>query len=169
MIVIRPMVAADIEAILAIQADAYFGEEQEEETVISVRLDTAPDTAWVAQAGQGLQAYLVTYPSRLGALTALGENFQCAADPDCLYLHDLAVLSAAKGTGMGLALINKAIRYAEDQGYPFSALISVQNSVGFWQRQGYSVVEKLSPQQQARLATYTGPAYYMSKRLNGAG
>lgn len=169
MFVIRPMVAADIGAVLAIQEDAYVGEVLEEETVISARLNTAPDTAWVAQGKQGVQAYLVTYPSRLGALTALGENFQCATDPDCLYLHDLAVVSAANGVGMGQALLNEATRYAEDQGYPFSALISVQNSVSFWQRQGYSVVESLSQPQQALLATYAGPAYYMSKMFIGAG
>lgn len=165
MFLIRPMVAADIDTVLTIQVDAYVGEALEEEAVISARLHTAPDTAWVAQGKRGVQAYLITYPSRLGLLTALGENFQCAADPDCLYLHDLAVATAASGAGMGQALIHEATRYAEDQGYPFSALISVQNSVGFWQRQGYSVVENLSLQQQTLLATYTGPAYYMSKML----
>lgn len=101
MFLIRPMLAADIGAVLTIQADAYVGEVLEEEAVISARLDTAPDTAWVAQDKQGVQAYLVTYPSRLGLLTALGENFQCAADPDCLYLHDLAVAPAANGAGVG--------------------------------------------------------------------
>ena len=166
MFIIRPMVCADIDTVLAIQADVYAGEILEEEGVISARLDTAPDTAWVAQTRLGVQAYLVSYPSQLGALTALGDNFQRAAAPDCLYLHDLAVAAVANGLGMGRALINEATRYAEEQGYPFSALISVQDSVAFWQRHGYSVVDHLSLRQQALLATYTGPAYYMSKLLS---
>lgn len=165
MFIVRPMLAADVDAVLNIQADAYQDYIQEEERVISARLHTAPDTAWVVQTGQGVQAYLVTYPSRLGLLTSLGDNFQCAADPDCLYFHDLAVAAEAGGRGMGQALIDEAFRYAEDQGYPFSALVSVQNSVHFWQRQGYNVVENLSPQQQQMLATYIGPACYMSKTL----
>jgi len=162
------MATTDIDAVLAIQADAYSDDVIEEATVIAARLTTAPDTAWVAQNKEGVQAYLVTYPSRLGSLTALGANFQCAANPDCLYLHDLAVASAANGAGMGQALIHEAIRYAEGQGYPFSALISVQNSVRFWQRHGYCVVENLSQPQQALLSTYTGPAYYMSRALRNA-
>lgn len=163
MFVIRPMVAADVQAVLTIQADAYVDEVLEDEAVILARLISAPDTAWVAQAEHGVQAYLVSYPSRLGMLTALGNNFRRATEPDCLYLHDLAVATGASGLGMGQALINKATRYAEDQGYRYSALVSVQNSMGFWQRQGYSAVEHLSRQQQTLLASYTGPAYYMSK------
>jgi ribosomal protein S18 acetylase RimI-like enzyme len=165
MFVIRSMATTDIDAVLAIQAEAYSDDVLEGASVIAARLATAPDTAWVAQSEQGVQAYLVTYPSRLGSMTPLGENFQCATHPDCLYLHDLAVAPAANGAGMGQALIHEAIRYAEGQGYPFSALISVQNSVRFWQRQGFRVVEILSQPQQAVLATYTGPAYYMSKTL----
>lgn len=162
---IRLMQVTDIPAVLMIQEQAYVDEILESAEVIEERLHIAPETAWVAETEAGVQAYLVTYPSRLGALTAWGENFQCAHDADCLYLHDLAVATAAGGCGLGQALIAVATHYAEEKGYGFSSLISVQNSVGFWQRRGYGVVENLSPAQQLLLATYTGPAYYMSKTI----
>jgi GNAT superfamily N-acetyltransferase len=165
MCLIRLMQVTDIPALLVIQEQAYGVEMFEDAEVIEQRLHIAPETAWVAETDAGVQAYLVTYPSRLGALTALGDNFQCAADADCLYLHDLAVATAAGGCGLGQALIAAATRYAEEKGYGFSSLISVQNSVGFWQRRGYGVVENLNPAQQLLLATYTGPAYYMSKTI----
>lgn len=162
---IRLMQVTDIPAVLMIQEQAYVDEILESAEVIAERLHSAPQTAWVAETEAGVQAYLVTYPSRLGALTAWGENFQCAQDADCLYLHDLAVAGAAGGAGLGRALIVAATQYAEESGYRFSSLISVQGSVGFWQRRGYGVVENLSQAQQRLLATYTGPAYYMSKTL----
>lgn len=51
MFIVRPMLAADVDAVLNIQADAYQDYIQEEERVISARLHTAPDTAWVVQTG----------------------------------------------------------------------------------------------------------------------
>lgn len=165
MCLIRLMQVTDIPAVLMVQEQAYVDEILETAEVIEARLHIAPHTAWVAETDAGVQAYLVTYPSRLGALTAWGENFQCAPDANCLYLHDLAVATAAGGGGLGQALIAAATRYAEEKNYGFSSLISVQNSVGFWQRRGYSVVENLSQAQQLLLNTYSGPAYYMSKTL----
>lgn len=165
MCLIRLMRVTDIPAVLMIQEQAYVDEILESAKVIEERLHIAPETAWVAEADAGVQAYLVTYPSRLGALTAWGDNFKCAADADCLYLHDLAVATEAGGCGLGQALIAAATRYAEGKGYSFSSLISVQDSVGFWERRGYGVVENLSQAQQLLLDTYTGPAYYMSKTI----
>jgi len=161
MFVIRSMLPSDISAVLAIQEQAYVDEVLEDEHVIRERLIIAPETAWVIESENDVHAYLVGYPSTQGSLTALGDFFAPAREPDCLYLHDLAVASTAAGRGYAAALIHHAMTAASNKGLNAAALISVQNSVGFWQRHGFEVVSNLDESQQARLQTYAGPAFYM--------
>jgi hypothetical protein len=44
-------------------------------------------------------------------------------------------------------------------------LVSVQSSVGFWERQGCAPLQPAGAEQQARLATYPGDSVYMLRRL----
>jgi|GEM_PF-5193970 len=99
-------------------------------------------------------------------LTALGRRFTFSDNADCLYLHDLAVARQASGSGIATALINEANRYAKRLGCSFSALISFQNSVEFWQRHGYVLLLDLSVPQRAILKTCGDRAFYMRKVLD---
>ena len=84
----------DVAAVYAIQTEAYTSELIEEQSLIQERLRSAPDTAWVAEDQQGVCAYLVAYPGKLGKITPLGAPFSVSAQADSLYLHDLAVAGA---------------------------------------------------------------------------
>jgi hypothetical protein len=54
--------------------------------------------------------------------------------PDALYLHDLAVHPAASGLGLGPQLVRHAWAHAVQAGWRQSTLVSVQASVGFYNR-----------------------------------
>lgn len=161
----RAMTAADVPAVMRIQARCYDSFMQESEAAIRARLEASPDLSWVAVANGRMGAYLVAYRSRLGKLGALGAAFDIAAEPDSLYLHDLAVDPACKGQGLGPALVRMALKKAGEEALSYSSLVSVQASKHFWERHGYAVWSGLDARQASHLDTYTGQAWYMVNRL----
>jgi len=163
---LRPMRAADIPAILAIQAEAYTDLLLESAEVIGQRLEASPELAWVAVDDEGLCAYLFGYRSRAGRVTPLDGTFSEPADPDCLYLHDLAVARRAAGHGIGPVLVRHLLEQGRAQRLRYSALVSVQASETFWSRLGYTPASDLDARQHAHLASYGVPAQYMVQRLH---
>ena len=162
---VRVMRADDLDAVLAIQLACYGAGFVEDGALIARRLAAAPETGWVAGHAGKVKAYLAAYPSVAGKLTALHGEFEVAADADTLYLHDLAVHPAASGLGLGPRLVRHAWAHAAKAGWRQSTLVSVQASVGFWERQGYAAMQPADPAQQARLATYPGTSIYMARWL----
>ncbi len=162
---IRLMQADDVLDVLGIQAECYVPHMNESAAVIGLRLAAAPATNWVAELAGEVVAYLAAYPSLLGKVTPLGGCFEVPVTPDCLYLHDLAVSSCARGSGVGSALIRKARAVAAAAGLSHSALVSVQNSRQYWERQGYRVMDDLTAPQSASLASYEAPGWYMTCRI----
>jgi len=169
--VVRLMSDCDIPVVMRIQAECYPAPMLESETVFRDRLGLAPATCWIwSEHGQGAGAYLFSYPSSNGAVTALDHPFKIAARPDCLYLHDLAVVPGARGRRAADALVAAALENARAGGLRWSALVSVQQSQGFWERFGYAVVETLPSPARENLASYQvqgnhGVAVYMLQQL----
>lgn len=168
MYTIRFMQEADIPALLTLQLECYPSVKLESEAILRARFKVAPDSAWVAVDQQGVCAYLIAYRSQLGKITPLDTVFKVPTQPNCLYLHDLAVGCRAVRQGLGERLVNSAMTLAHEEGLAFSALVSVQGSRGFWERMGYTVAEELSDEAQRDLATYGQAALYMTQNLSTA-
>lgn len=166
LLLVRDMRADDLEAVLAIQLACYGAGFVEDGVLIARRLAASPHTGWVAEHGGAVRAYLAAYPSQRGKLTPLHGDFEVAPDADALYLHDLAVHPEASGLGLGPRLVRHAWAHALRAGWRHSTLVSVQASVGFWERQGYAATVPADDLQQARLATYPGHSVYMARRLD---
>lgn len=169
---IRPMIASDLDAIEVIQAEAYAGYFLESANVIAQRFALSPTTAWVAEREADVCAYLVGYWSRVGKINPLNAPFSHVENADCLYLHDLALLKAAQGFGVGRKLIQAAEYHVLQNAAHAIALLSVQNSKAFWQGFGFSEFLDLDVQQQQNLKTYldtsldsSDTAFYMVKFL----
>lgn len=161
---IRRLSAADLPALLRTQAACYGPGFNEPEAVFAQRLQQSPLTAWcVDDPGRPgeLAAYLLGYPSRIGHITPLHGGFEPAAQPDCLYLHDLAVSPICQGQALGPRLVQHAWEEAERLwGLRGSALVAVQGSLPFWRRLGYEVVELHEPEALGLLASYGAEACY---------
>lgn len=164
--VVRAMQRSDLAAVMEIQQRCHVPDNIEDMTTLTTRLATVPDGSWVASTDRdGVQAYLVTYLSRLGQISALGAGFEPAVQPDCVYLHDLAVAPCAQGQGLAQRLLEQACRHARQHGLAHATLVAVQGSHGFWQRQGFAATSTTT-EQAAVLSSYAGgPACYMVKAI----
>lgn len=161
-VVVRAMRAADLEAVVRIQAQCYPPDMNEAAGLLQARLAACPDTAWVAvdAATDAPGAYLVGYRTVLGKVSPLGAAFEHHARADGLYLHDLAIGQALRGRGVAQALVSHARAQARRWGLAGLALVSVNDTVDFWRGQGFEVAQ-VTPQGQAALDTYSGRAVYM--------
>jgi ribosomal protein S18 acetylase RimI-like enzyme len=155
----------DLPALLAVQAQCYSPQMNEPETVWRQRLQQAAALCWLAESGGAIHAYLAAYPARLGHVTALDGDFAPPPLANCLYLHDLAVSPDASGSGLGKALLTRALHTAQERGWRHAALVCVQDAAGFWQGQGFAATALPDSTAQAALASYPGPACYMTRPL----
>lgn len=162
-VIIRLMQQADIPAVITLQDSCYSDALYEPPALLAARLASATQSCWLAENAAGeLLAYLFSYPSLPGKITVLATDFAVANKPELLYLHDMAVSEQARGLGLAKMLLATAKQYAQQLGVTQLALVAVQGSVPYWQKQGFVVQDKLSQDAQAALNSYTGErAQYM--------
>ncbi|RVU40894.1 GNAT family N-acetyltransferase [Rheinheimera riviphila] len=166
MLLIRLMQSTDLPAVIKLQDRCYAAELFEPADVVVTRFKNCAETCWVALYQDKLWGYLFTYPSTAGKIGALAEDFQPVAAADCLYLHDMAVSSDARGQGVARALLQQAEQYALSKQFCCLALVAVQNSTSYWQQQGFAPLATTTAEQQLLLASYTGQqAQYLQKTL----
>jgi len=158
---LRGLLADDLPALMALQAQAYGAAFVEPSSVMAQRLAVTPDTVWCLFDGAGAQrAYLLAYRSVAGAVAPLHQPFAPALQPTALYLHDLAVHPQAKGQGLGPRLLATAVALARSEGLMGLGLVAVQGSQPFWQRQGF-VPMNPSAEGLAKLSAYGDGAAYL--------
>lgn len=163
----RAMRLSDIADVIRIQAEAYIDEILETDEVIRARFVQTPDTSWVVERAGEVCGYLVGYQSTLGEVSPWGSEFAHKPESTALYLHDLAISKSAAGCGLGPLLVNHALVEAQQRELRAAALVSVQNSKSFWQKLGFIECDQLDDIQQHNLASYSGPAIYMTRELAG--
>jgi hypothetical protein len=78
---------------------------------------------------------------------------------DCLFLHDVAVLSEARGSNAAGEFIALLRPLAQARGLRFLACVSVYGTVGLWSRFGFTVISR--PAIDAKLEGYGPTARYM--------
>lgn len=154
---LRPMLPADLDAVLRIQAACYPAAMQEPAAVVAARMTAAHGTCLVGSHEGVVRGYLFAYPSRLGLVTDLNAPFTVSARPDTLYLHDLAIAPDALGRGLARALVDEALRLSRMLGLAHAALVSVQDSAHFWRALGW----RAASTHDAGLHTYPPGALYM--------
>ncbi|WP_328516528.1 GNAT family N-acetyltransferase [Tardiphaga alba] len=85
------------------------------------------------------------------------------AVPTTYYIHDLALLPETRGSRAGTAIVSLLKARAREHNLPNMTLVAVNNSVHFWQRQGFSVTD--DPALDAKLKSYGDQARFMTRDL----
>ena len=158
---IRTMTEADLSAILGIQAACYTELVPESGESLRAKLRASRAPCLIACAGARAVGYLISLPwerSKPPALNAMTCRLPLA--PDCLYLHDLAVMPSARSSGAGRALVDAFLEQMRVLGLGHASLIAVQGSAPYWKRYGFRLVEPSEPL-DAKLSTYGRGAAYM--------
>ncbi|WP_233146218.1 GNAT family N-acetyltransferase [Pigmentiphaga sp. NML080357] len=160
---IEAMQPAAVEAVLAVQAQAYAGVDVLEDAGLFLnRIRLSPRTCWVARGPDGVLGYLVSYPWPLGAPPRLNVPLPALpADARSWFLHDCAVAPAAAGQGVGTALVRTGLDHARKAGLACATLVSLAPARAYWVRQGFEAVEA----EPEALDGYGAGACYMRRLL----
>lgn len=110
--------------------------------------------------GGAMLGYAIAHPWFINEIPEINEFLPKRDDPpDCLFLHDVAVLPAARGSnaaGEFLALLRPLARA---RGLRFLACVSVYGTDRLWSRFGFTVISR--PEIDAKLDGYGPTAKYM--------
>jgi ribosomal protein S18 acetylase RimI-like enzyme len=165
---LRALNAHDVDSLLHVQTICYGDAFLESRAVFAQRLACAHHcSVGVVHAGESaLKAYLAAYWSNPGKITPLDGHFTAPqAGEQVLYLHDMSVLPELAGQGVARHLVQHLMDAARQRGLQQAALVSVQGSQAYWERQGFSVCPVLDAQQSTHLQTYGEGALYMTATL----
>lgn len=155
----EPLDAGDLDAVLEIAAIAHPGL-PERRAVLAEKQRLFPPGARKAMLDGAMLGYALAHPWMLGRIpkldTALGA---LPAVPDCLYIHDVALLPAARGRNGGGLIVQHYAGRAAAEGLGRCACVSVYGTAVLWQRHGFRIVEDAGSAPQ--LESYGAGACYM--------
>lgn len=161
----RAMQPDDLPAVAAI-SDAVHGRYTEPLAVYAERLALFPSGCFVFANAEHIAGYLFTHPWRHEAPPPLGALIGALpSNADCLYLHDLALLPEARGTGAGAQAAQRAIAVAATEGFREIVLVAVAGADRFWAGQGFAPVADANL--AAELCASYGPEVVYMRRLVG--
>ena len=160
----RPMRPTDIDAVVEV-ARLSFPDHFEDRACFQNRLALYPRGCFVLGEGDGAaRGYLIAYPWKAESAPPLNMVIEgLPAQPDLIYLHDLALHPEARGGGVTGAIVERLAEQATEDGWPAIALVAVNDAVGFWSRHGF--VEQPAEAMAAKLASYGADARYMLRPL----
>lgn len=152
------MTPDDLAAVNAV-ADVVHVNYPEDPAVFANRLDLFAPGCLMAEEDGRVLGYCIAHPGVVDDPPPLDTVLAgLPAVADCLYIHDVALLPAARGRHLGVALARLLENVARAHGFGRMALTAVNNSDGFWGALGYET------RACAKLASY-GAATYRVKIL----
>ena len=156
------MAETDLDAVLDVQHHCYPDHLIESRTALLSRQRLAPHTCWIAASPQGCLGYLFAHPWAGEQLPALDAALPALpAQPDSLFVHDLALHPRGRGRGLARRLLRPAFEHARQQGLRYSRLIAVEGAARFWHTLGYEA----RPTCPSKTAQYGETAVLMARPL----
>lgn len=132
----------DLAAVSAI-SDAVHGRFTEPVTVYAERLALYPSGCRVLERDGQAAGYLITHPWHRDQPPKLG-GLLGAIPPQAntYYLHDIALLPSARGTGAGKAARDFVMDRARALGFADITLMAIGGAHRFWAAQGFTYVSQ---------------------------
>lgn len=161
----RAMTEADLDAVVSI-ADVVHPGFPERPDVLAEKRALYPAGALMAEVDGQVAGYALAHPWTLTAPPALDTLLGGVPEaPDCLYLHDAALLPLARGRGLARALIDRLAAVAAREGLGQLALIAVNGSVPTWTTLGFTPPQERGEALEVKLASYGAEAAFMVRRV----
>ena len=140
MITIRKMTPADLTSIDDVQRVSFAPELREDMSLFEGILETYSDLSFVAEKSGALAGYLLAHPTSIER-----DDFEMGCEDlsgneEYIYIHDLCIHPDHRRTGLALQLFNTLEKSAKEKGFDKLCGIAVQDSEGFWLKQGFEVI-----------------------------
>lgn len=159
----RALTTLDLPVVEAI-AEKVHPSFPEDVAVFAERQRLYPDGARLLELDGTPAGYILSHPWRFGTMPALNSLLgTIPADADTYYLHDLALLPRARGTGAAAMIVGDMLRHARASGLPSVSLAAVNGSLPFWYKHGFRTVD--APDLTDMLKSYEAAARFMAKRF----
>ena len=135
----RPMAVADLDAAERI-ADAVHPDYPEDHAVFAERLRLFPRGCSIL--GDPPAGYAIAHPWIIGQPVQLNSLLGALpAEPDTLFLHDIALLPSVRGKGDAVAGVAMMEAVASGLRLPTMSLVAVGRALSFWRARGFVAVE----------------------------
>lgn len=156
----RPLRSDEMARVAAIAGLIHAGL-PERQAVLAEKRDLSPATCLTLVREGKIVGYGLAHPWLLGDVPPL-DAFLTALPPSptCLYVHDVAILSEARGRQAAARYIAILTTQARARGIAHLACVSVYGTVGLWSGLGFSVQD--DPGLRDKLASYGNGARYMT-------
>ncbi len=136
----------------------------EDIAVLAERRHLYPQGCLVLPGGEGILGYAISHPWHFGQPPKLNTPLERLPVPaETYYIHDIALLPEARGTGAGSAVIRLLAGQAQASGLASVSLVAVNGSAGFWQKHGFDAVTDAAV--TAKLLSYGASSSFMVRRL----
>ena len=113
---------------------------QENEFVYDNLITVFPEGSLGAFCDGKLIGYVYFHPYYNHTAKPLNSALSLKGDEDCMYLHEIAVLPAYRALRIPNSLMEEFDKVSVKYQMKYQSLVSVQNSVGFWEKHGFTVV-----------------------------
>lgn len=157
---IRPLVLADLDQALAIQAECYPPAIRDGQAAFASRVVRAPAGCWVVETAGRLDAYLLSHPWA-SMSPPEPDTVLTSTAGDIWYIHDLSVAPHARGQGLARRLLD-ACQEAHP-GITRSELVAVPGAEPVWLHLGWSRLTDLPPALSVKVARYGAGSVYMAR------
>jgi GNAT superfamily N-acetyltransferase len=163
------MAPADLHGVMAV-ADVVHPAFPERVEVFAEKLALFPAGCLVlAEANAGVIGYAVSHPWPALSIPPLDDFLGSLPAPEAnRYIHDVALLPAARGHGAASAAVARLLAGAASAGARTASLVSVYGSAPFWRRHGFrdATPGMLPPEQAGKLPrVYGAEAVFMQRAL----
>ncbi|MCP1545988.1 GNAT family N-acetyltransferase [Methylorubrum extorquens] len=158
----RPLLPADLPRVRAI-SEIVHPDLPERLDVLSEKRALFPEGC-LGFGGSEILGYGLAHPWVLGRIPALdGFLGGLPHSPDCLYVHDVALLPAARGQGGASRYIAAMAAMARSRGLRRLACVAVYGAERLWSALGFE--EVADEASEPKLRSYGEGALFMVRRL----
>ena len=160
----RTATAADLTAIQKI-ADKIHVDLPERPEVIAEKIELFPEGCFVLAHKDSVVGYGLSHPWFLNEVPPLDRLLhRLPSSPECLLIHDVAILEQARGRGAASVLMERLVKLARSHGLMKLALVSVYNTRAIWSRLGFKIVADTAVMK--KLGSYGTVPRYMVRKLD---
>jgi GNAT superfamily N-acetyltransferase len=161
----RPMTAGDLR-VVGLLANAIHVRHPEDAEVFAERWRLYPAGCHVlADGGEAPVGYAIGHPWFLGAPPPLNSLLGALPDRgDTLFIHDVAMLQAARGRGAAAEAAELLLAQGRAEGLSTASLVAIAGAHTFWSRLGFAEVPLAGLHDAAK--GYGGDARYMIRPIS---